>query len=224
MPERLALHVAMDIFHRPAAVRDYLKAPLPQDVLTVIRIAAGGDIEPDKFGPDQKRRASDIREASVFFVQQILFHPQADAYRLLGLRPGADFKQVQDHKRMLLKWLHPDRNPNKWEQVLFQRVVNAAAEIEAQPSEAIIALSGNGAQSRRKRTAPARSHYSASLQRVPLKGRWRTRIMKHVKRALFVLSVAMIMFVSAQMFTGGNPWDLNVWREMIEFKWLKFYL
>lgn len=223
MGERTALDVAMDLFHRPIAVRDYLHAPLPRDVLAVIRIAAGGEIDTNGFGADQTRRAHEMREACVFFVQQILFHGHADSYRMLGLRPDANSRQVQDHKRMLLKWLHPDRNHNKWEQALFQRVIQAAAEIEQKSQIEIIAPNAKPEYRARTRRLRPRPHPALGLQRVPLKRRSRAKLIKYLKRGLLVAGFGGAALGGAQMFTGGDPFDVSYWGEILDFNWVKLY-
>jgi hypothetical protein len=70
------------------------------------------------------------RTRAIFFLQQALLYPGADNYRVLGLSPGATLNDIKDHKRLLLKWLHPDRNSSSWEQLLFQRVATAATDLE----------------------------------------------------------------------------------------------
>lgn len=70
-------------------------------------------------------------EAAKHYLRRLLQEPSSDPYRRLALRPGAPEKAVRDHKRWLLKWLHPDRNPSKWEAQLFAVVNSAAAEVES---------------------------------------------------------------------------------------------
>ncbi len=214
MGDRSALEIAIDLFHRPIAVRDYRHAPLPRDVLTVIRIAAGSEIETSKFGPDQTRRAREIREACGFYVQQILFHTKADPYRMLGLAPGAEPRLVQDHKRMLLKWLHPDRNPNKWEQALFQRVIQAAAHIENNELGAV------PIQTRpRIKEGALRAHHGLPLQRVPIKGHWRTKLYRYMKRGVLILSFTILTVGTAVFAKGGNVLDLSDWQNLVDVAW-----
>ncbi len=57
-----------------------------------------------------------------FYLQQILFQPDADAYRLLGLASDAAPESVQRHYRWLQSWLHPDRRGDEWEALLATRV------------------------------------------------------------------------------------------------------
>lgn len=130
MSERQAIHIACDLYHRPLMARAVQTGPLPPGMLDVIKIAAGelpnrdGKLLPGALTPEQ------MRQAAVFFLQQALFQAKGDDFRLLGLGPDARREQVRDHKRWLLKWLHPDRNPSRWESQLFLKVSQAAERLD----------------------------------------------------------------------------------------------
>jgi hypothetical protein len=218
MGGRRALDVALDIFHRPMTVRDYVNTPLPADVLAVIRIAAGGDIEIGRLNAENDSRARDIRDACVFYVQQILFHPRADAYRMLGLTSAALPKQVQDHKRLLLKWLHPDRNPNKWEQALFQRVIKAAIEIE----HAGPVVEGQEHFQSRPRSSDhkkRRTKHVMALERIPLKRHWRARVYRYLKRGLLVIGSSFLLVATWLKINEQNPLEAESWQNLIAVWW-----
>jgi hypothetical protein len=44
--------------------------------------------------------------------------------------PGAPLAEVREHRRLLIKWLHPDRNPEAIEHEKLARVIEAAEAIE----------------------------------------------------------------------------------------------
>jgi hypothetical protein len=136
MSNRNALQIALEIFRSPIQVRTAQRLPLPGGVLQVIRIASGEALDEKAreltFGWDE----SDVRAAAVFFLQQILFERDSDPFRLLGLAFDANMDDLKNHKRALLKWLHPDRNANKWESVLLQRVLKANAGVAATVGQA----------------------------------------------------------------------------------------
>jgi hypothetical protein len=131
MSDREALQVALDIFRSPALVRKVKSQPLPKRVLPIIRIAAGEAIEEHLSDSTHGWKETDIRSAAVFFLQQILFDKNADDFRILGLTSDASLAEVKDHKRALMKWLHPDRNNNKWENALLQRLLEASKNVMA---------------------------------------------------------------------------------------------
>ena len=70
-------------------------------------------------------------EASRFYLQQVLFRPDADCYRILGIEPTASRATARSHMRWLLQWLHPDRNHNSWDAVYAERVLKAWREVSA---------------------------------------------------------------------------------------------
>lgn len=125
-----AIDAALNIYRRPNLVRTERRKALPDDILSLIRIASGGDVAPEFLTPERAKSEAEVRDASVFYIQQVLLSPKSDEFRQLGLTDQATLQQISEHKRYMLKWLHPDRNPNRWESALFQRVVNAAAKSE----------------------------------------------------------------------------------------------
>ncbi len=121
MGNLLAKHIALELFSQPALARRIRQQPLPEGMLEVIQIAAGNS-------PSDRNQLS--QDAAIFFLQQVLISRDNDNFRLLGLNHGASLELVREHRRWLLKWLHPDRNHNKWESTLFDRVNLAATQLE----------------------------------------------------------------------------------------------
>jgi DnaJ domain len=205
MQSRNALGVALDLFRRPIGVRDQQKQILPNDVITVIRIAAGDAVETSRFGGDHDKRVLEIQEACIFYVQQILFHPGADDYRILGLSPGATSKQIQEHKRMLLKWLHPDRNHNTWEQKHFNRVIAAAENLEAGAGG--ISPAGTPetvtAQPKMRRKGRRLDAFAQQRERRPM--HWKERFVKYLKRFAFVIGGIVVGAAIWQLGIGISP-------------------
>jgi hypothetical protein len=125
MQKRQAKEIALDVFRQPILARHQRRLPLPEGMLDVIQIAAG-----QTSADMNEAQSQTMQEAAVFFLQQVLMSSENDKLRLLGLNPGATLDTVREHRRWLLKWLHPDRNHNKWESTLFARVNAAAADLE----------------------------------------------------------------------------------------------
>ena len=108
MSDRMALKIAIDLMHVPSQVRLLRSEPLPDGVLTVLRIA-GGDQEVEGAAAALSDRSPEIvRQASAFFIEQILFAPNADSYRVLGAAPQASAGELRRNVALLLRWLHPD--------------------------------------------------------------------------------------------------------------------
>jgi hypothetical protein len=136
-----AIDAALNIYRRPNLVRTERRKALPENILSLIRIASGGDVAPEFLTTERAKSEAEAREASVFYIQQVLLSPKSDEFRQLGLTDQATSQQITEHKRYMLKWLHPDRNPNKWESALFQRVANAAEKLES--NSMAVAISSN---------------------------------------------------------------------------------
>lgn len=160
MSEANAVEAAIGLVRMPTLVGVMREKPVPPDVLVLIRIAAGSEAdiaEVLRLFAREVPHAAFIREAAEFYLQHVIMFAGADCYRVLGLRPGAGADAVRDHKRWLVKWLHPDRNPDPLRETLFHRLMTAVAEIESgrpivQPTEPAGAghrASGRGRRRRR---------------------------------------------------------------------------
>lgn len=125
MSERVALKIAIDLMHVPSQVRLFRLEPLPDGVLLLLRIAAGDD-EADRMAIDLTGRSMEtVRRAATFFIEQILFAPEADSYRVLGAGSQASAGELRRNVGLLLKWLHPDLDPQSERSVFVGRVTGA---------------------------------------------------------------------------------------------------
>lgn len=122
---RATVDLALAVFKDPGLLVDLRERPLPEDVGVAIRIAAGECAARDAAVADSGIPPDAVVEACVFFLQQTLFAPGSDSYRILGVHPGDPQERLREHYRWLMKWLHPDRNQDGWETLYADRV-NAA--------------------------------------------------------------------------------------------------
>jgi hypothetical protein len=124
-PGARALSEAMALYVSPHRLAQVRSRPLPEDVHRLLQVAGGdpavGEVAASAFGCTPEL----VREAAVFYLQQVLLDPAADSWRVLGLASGADAEALQRNRRLLVRWLHPDRNHDPWESVFVDRV-NAA--------------------------------------------------------------------------------------------------
>ena len=125
-----AIDLVITVFRQPSTFAAPKQGMLPKGMLDVIKAAAGDEETLQTFSDYKKVSTDQIKQASQFYLQKLLTTAGSDNYRRLGLDHGATPLQVKDHKRWLLKWLHPDRNPSKWESQLFVEVGKAAAQLE----------------------------------------------------------------------------------------------
>lgn len=107
-----ALQQAMRLREQPGLLTDLQRAPLPPDMTALIRIAIG---EADATESD--------RVAAAVYLEQICLHAGANPRRCLALQAHDDLITARTHHRLLIKWLHPDRNSGA--QVLAERVNSA---------------------------------------------------------------------------------------------------
>ena len=125
MSERVALKIAIDLMHVPSQVRLVRSEPLPDGVPMLLRIAAG-DAQAEQAAVELTGRPREaVRRAAAFFIEQILFAPNADSYRRLGASPQASAGELRRNVALLLRWLHPDIDP-RGERSVFAGKVTAA--------------------------------------------------------------------------------------------------
>ena len=125
MSDRMALKTAIDLMHVPSQVRVLRSEPLPDGVLTVLRIAAG-DSDTERAAVDLTGRSlATVRRAAAFFIEQILLAPEADSYRVLGTTPQASAGELRRNVALLLRWLHPDLDPQGNRSIFAGRVTTA---------------------------------------------------------------------------------------------------
>lgn len=125
MSDRMALKIAVDLMHVPSQVRLFRSEPLPDGVLTLLRIAAGDDDAESTAAALIDRSRDVVRQAATFFIEQILFAPNSDSYRVLGVSPQATGSELRRNVALLLRWLHPDLDPASGRSIFVGRVTAA---------------------------------------------------------------------------------------------------
>lgn len=128
MPRRPgdALEWALALLRAPAQRHALRERPLPNGMDRLLVVAAGIQSEATA-GAAQALGESEatLRDAARFYVREVLFFPQADAYRVLGLDRHAKGEEIKAHHRLLQKWLHPDRAGSDDDSVFSARVNGA---------------------------------------------------------------------------------------------------
>jgi hypothetical protein len=125
MSDRMALKIAIDLMHVPSQVRLVRSEPLPGDVQTLLQIAAGDEKVESAAVEMTGRSRPVVREAATFFIEQILFAPESDSYRVLGARAQASASELRRNVALLLRWLHPDMDPGGERSIFIGRVTAA---------------------------------------------------------------------------------------------------
>lgn len=125
MGEATAVKVAIDLLHVPSRVRYLRSEPLPDGVLTVLRIAAGDEAVETEAARTVGRPLELVRRAAAFFIEQILLSPDADSYRVLGAERNATAAELRRNMALLLRWLHPDMDRQGVRSMFAGRVTKA---------------------------------------------------------------------------------------------------
>ena len=108
MTSEPALKTAINVYNFPPLVRTVRSRPLAGDVTFVLQIVAGDCDALRAAVLTTERSPGTIVAASTFFVEQILFAPESDCYRILGADKTAQRTLLRGNMALLLKWLHPD--------------------------------------------------------------------------------------------------------------------
>jgi len=161
MSELKALRIALDLTHVPSRIRYARAAALPDATELLLRIAAGDAAAEREAVELIDRPATEIREAAGFFIEQILFAPVSDSYRVLGVPPDAPSAKIRRHMALLVRWLHPDRNGQCERHVFARRITSAWDDVKTAERRVAYdrrrAAAESLARNSRKRPPPWRS-------------------------------------------------------------------
>jgi hypothetical protein len=137
MGATMALRAAVDLIHMPSRVRMARSEALPTGVDILLRIAAGEE-EAEQAGIAATGRSREvIRRAAAFFIEQVLFCPNADSYRVLGADPQASTADLRRNMALLVRWLHPDMDRQGERSVFATRVTLAWNDLKTAERRAI---------------------------------------------------------------------------------------
>lgn len=192
MLEQEAIEAALEAYRQPQTFHVSRRKPLPNGMLALLRLVSAAPEEVNSIVTDETAKRLPVREAAIFYLQQVLTKAEDD-YRQLALSRGASLQEVKDHKRLLLKWLHPDRNSNSWENSLFQRVTVSATRLEnALCAGAEMQIVQPGGR-RRHRSKPGL--WAIAQRRVKTPTGWKTRFFK----IAIVVAVTIALLALAQL-------------------------
>jgi hypothetical protein len=183
---RHPIELALDLARMPALARTPVKPLIPPNVVELMRIAAESPSACSDAVVATGESPQVVVQAARFYLQQSLFRPDADCYRILGLQSGASRATARRHMRLLLQWLHPDRN-NDLDAVYAERVLTAWREVSTfrksdDPSARLPMTNGSSAP------------FHLPWIKQELRGRKQTGIRRVI--AVCALSVGLIMFIA----------------------------
>jgi len=207
-----ALEWALALLQVPGQRYLLRQKPLPDGMEQLLAIAAGSSPEVmaqavAAFGESEAR----LREAAQFYAREVLFFPEADAYRVLGVTADASWDRIKLHHRLLQSWLHPDR-PHSEEDAAFAARVNAAWNQLRSPERrrvydqtrrsGVVENARAGASQTAAIVVPA---WRSVHEPLPMELRWRRRL-----PILALLGVCALLAVLAvrDLARDPEPWDV----------------
>lgn len=149
MSSGMALKIAIDLLHVPSRVRLYRSEPLPEGVSTLLRIVTD-DAEVRAAAAATDRPPEVVRRAAAFFIEQILFAPDADSYQVLGAGPQASSTELRRNMGLLLRWLHPDLDPRGERSIFIGRVTAAWNDLKTPERRADYDMARRNAKDKRR--------------------------------------------------------------------------
>jgi hypothetical protein len=201
-----AVEAALGLFREPSRLAWSKAAPLPSGMLTLIRLAAGDAALARQVSAATGEPVDRLFEACTFYVSGVLFDADGDHFRVLGVEPTADEATLKQHFRWLLKWLHPDRDPENWVSAYADRLNVAwntlrradrrAAYLQSLPKR--MAGLGNGPSVPVGRTWPVRRSVDdaptgSSRRRFRIPTRWIYRLPLIAAVSLSVVAATLIV-------------------------------
>jgi len=131
MSDPTALKIAIEVLLVPSEVRLFRARPLPEGVVTLLRVASG-DVEAERAAAAALDRSREVvRSAATFFIEQVLFAPHADAYRVLGANVQASADELRRNVGLLMKWVHPDVDARDERSIYVGRVTSAWNDLKS---------------------------------------------------------------------------------------------
>lgn len=204
MARQRAIDLALDLARMPALAAVMRKQALPSDLLEVIRIAAGCPEASKAALAATQEPLRVIRAAAIFYLEEMLFFPDAGLHRNLGVATDAPKAQMRLHMRWLLQWLHPDHNSDETAAFLAARVINAWRELGRRDRSEGSASARQQPISRRPSLATMRVRWIP----VPIRSSVSSARRRSQRAIIFFVAAAavfaLIFFPDAALFSGPS--------------------
>ncbi|MGD9657560.1 MAG: hypothetical protein AB7U61_07970 [Methylocystis sp.] len=123
--ELAALRAALYVTAIPSRGAQLRNEPLSAGVGLLLRIVANEDAAIDFYSARIGTPPEALREAAAFYLEQAMFTPHADSYRVLGASRQASGVDLRRNLVLLCRWLHSDRCEELQRSVFFLRVIQA---------------------------------------------------------------------------------------------------
>jgi hypothetical protein len=131
-----AVSLALALIRAPAGVQAARAARFSHDVTVVLRLVTEDSTTTQQMMVATGASAAELREAAEFYLLQVCFMPGIDSYRVLAANRDDATTHIRDHYRLLVRWLHPDRNSDAWQTVFLDRVNRAWRDLRGSEERA----------------------------------------------------------------------------------------
>jgi hypothetical protein len=156
------VRLAIDLVLVPSRIRMLKSEPLPEGVSFLLRIAAGDRNAAREAGELSGKSPEVVQAAAGFFIQQILFAPQADSYRVLGAQRDATAADLRRNLALLARWLHTDAGGKAQLSIFVPRVMEAWNNLKTPERRAAYDRRGTANESREQIRRDCRSGDSSA--------------------------------------------------------------
>lgn len=176
MREQVALEAAVELLHMPSRARSLRNRDLPPGMTTLLGVVAGDEAALELATKAMGQSEAALRSASAFFIEQVLFHPEADSYRVLGAHRTATSDELRQNVALLLRWLHPDLDRGQERSIYVGRVTGAWNDlktVERRSNYDTVLARADAEHAERKAWEKARrdaSHRSHGRRSLPIAG------------------------------------------------------
>ncbi len=120
-----AVIAAFDLADRPGLARVMRESPLPSGVLALIQIAAGGSDTLRGLVSTTGRDPAFVRAAALVYIERILWGPDSDHYRALGVNRDARPREIAKHLLWFAKWVSQEWGWSELELAFSRKVLIA---------------------------------------------------------------------------------------------------
>jgi hypothetical protein len=195
MSEVPALRIALDLLHIPSRIHVTRSEPLPPGVHSLLRVAAGDENEESVAIASKGRSHDEIHKAAAFFIEQVLLHPDADSYRVLGATPEATGAELRRNMALLMRWLHPDKDPDRRRSMFAKRITRAWDDLKTADRRAAYDQQANRRRQKKNGSRAKTSRLNSRTirgKKGPPGSRSRSRIGVEEKEGLFRRFIAWV--------------------------------
>lgn len=123
-----ALQQALKLHSEPGLLFAMQRQTLPADMTRVLRIVSDETYAQD-YAKDLNLGVVELQQLSASYLRNVCLHAGSEPLRCLGLNDAQDLRLAKEHHRLLMKWLHPDRNADQ--QVFAERVNQAWTQLKS---------------------------------------------------------------------------------------------